>query len=508
MTSVDPRPIIDQIPQGDLIHQESLSVLPLIHDLCNELAIENIAYCHWKSNDVLERSASGDNDLDLLVSRTDITKFSEILYRLGFKGAKAPQEKKMPGVLDFFGYDGEVDKIIHVHAHYQLILGHDMTKNYRLPIEKPYLESAVQSDLFKIPALEFEYIVFVIRMTIKHSTWDTILGRQGKLKPAERRELAFLTTRINQERVYELLNRFLPYIDDDLFNNCVQALQPTGSPWTRIKTGHQLQIRLQVYARRSLFADTFLKLWRRVIYVIRRRVYNSSSKYQLNSGGAMIAIVGGDGAGKSTAVAGLHSWLSNNFQTTIVHMGKPAWSSTTITIRGILKIGKLLGLFQWGPFNETQNQKSLVSPEYPWLLREVCRARDRYWTYRRAQRYAVNGGLVILDRYPLPQIKIMDGPQAERFIKPHQDNRLTKGLVELEGRYYRQIVLPELIIVLRLNPEIAVHRKTDEDANTVRERSTEIWEIDWMNSGAFIIEASKTKTEVLNELKVLIWSQL
>ena len=173
-----------------------------------------------------------------------------------------------------------------------------------------------------------------------------------------------------------------------------------------------------------------------------------------------------------------------------------------------MKIGKLLGLFQWGPFNETQNQKSLVSPEYPWLLREVCRARDRYWTYRRVQRYAVNGGLVILDRYPLPQIKIMDGPQAERFIKPHQDNRLTKGLVELEGRYYRQIVLPELIIVLRLNPEIAVQRKTDEDANTVRERSTEIWEIDWMNSGAFIIEASKTKTEVLNELKVLIWSQL
>jgi thymidylate kinase len=89
-----------------------------------------------------------------------------------------------------------------------------------------------------------------------------------------------------------------------------------------------------------------------------------------------------------------------------------------------------------------------------------------------------------------------------------QANRLAKGLVVLEGRYYNQIVLPELINVLRLNPEIAVQRKTDEDANTVRERSTEIWEIDWEQTDAHIIDASKPKEEVLIELKSLIWSQL
>lgn len=508
MTSVDSQPIIEQVSKENLIHSESVLVLPLIQELCNELTIENIAYCHWKSNDVLDRSASGENDLDLLVSRADITRFSEILYRLGFKSAKTPPENQMPGVSDFFGYDKEAERFTHVHAHYQLIVGHDMTKNYRLPIEKAYLESAVQSDLFNIPMLEFEYIVFIIRMTLKHSTWDTILGRQGKLKTAERRELAFLTARINQERVKKILYRFLPYIEEDLFNDCVHAIQRNSSTWTRIKTGHQLQIRLQVYARRSLLTDTFLKLWRRVVFIIRWRVYKSSSKYQLESGGAMIAIVGGDGAGKSTAVAGLHSWLSEYFLTTKVHMGKPAWSWTTITIRGILKIGKLLGLYPWGSYLEKQNQRSIVSPEYPWLLREVCRARDRYWTYRRAKRFAVNGGLVILDRYPLPQIKIMDGPQAERFLKPHQTNPLAKSLEELEERYYNQIVLPESIFVLRVNPEIAVQRKTDEDANMVRERSTEIWESDWEQTDVHVIDASKSKEEVLSKIKFSIWSEL
>ena len=416
MTSVDSPPEIYQVAQEDLLHQESLSVLPLIQELCKILAQEKIAYCHWKSNNALDRSASGDNDLDLLVSRADVSRFTELLYRLGFKGAKAPAVKQMPGVLDYYGYVSEVDKFVHVHAHYQLILGHDMTKNYRLPIERPYLESAVQGDLFKVPEHEFEFIVFVLRMVLKHSTWDAILGRQGTLKIAEREELAYLQARINLDRVYDILKQHLPYINGELFDRCKQTLLPACSIWTRIKTSQELQTKLQAHARRPLLIDTFLKLWRRAVQAIHRRVFRFTPKKHLESGGARIAIVGGDGAGKSTAVDALYAWLAKDFDTIKVHMGKPAWSWTTVTIRGILKIGNLLGLYPWEPFNETYTQKSLVSPGYPWLLREVCRARDRYWTYRRAQRFAVNGGLVILDRYPLPQIQLMDGPRTERFI--------------------------------------------------------------------------------------------
>ncbi len=86
------------------------STLDLIHRLCQEaLEAERISYCHWKSNNALDRSASGDNDLDLLVSRADIPRFTGILYRLGFKQAKAPAEKQMPGVLDYYGFDVAAD---------------------------------------------------------------------------------------------------------------------------------------------------------------------------------------------------------------------------------------------------------------------------------------------------------------------------------------------------------------------------------------------------------------
>jgi hypothetical protein len=197
-TSVDARPGIDQLPRDDAPPLTRAAELPLIQKLCEALARENIAYCHWKSNNAIERSASGKNDLDLLVSRADGPRFTELLYRLGFKQAQAPTEKQMLGVVNYFGYDVEADSLIHVHAHYQLILGHDTTKNYRLPIESSYLESAVQGSLFQVPATEYEFVVFVIRMTLKHSTWDAILGRDGKLRTAERQELEYLQARITR----------------------------------------------------------------------------------------------------------------------------------------------------------------------------------------------------------------------------------------------------------------------------------------------------------------------
>jgi hypothetical protein len=520
--SVDTRAGPDQALPEALLPAERFPVLPLVQQLCHALAIGGFAYCHWKSNDQLERSASGDNDLDLLISRADGPRFSELLSRLGFRLAVAPAEKRLPGVLDYFGYDREADRFIHVHAHYQLFLGHDMAKNYRLHIERPYLASSTQGELFRVPAPDFEYIVFVIRMVLKHATWDANLGRQGSLNAAERRELAYLRERTERARVDELLKRHLPHVGAELFQDCVAALHPSCSVWTRMATGQRLQNSLWASARRPAWQATLLKLWRRVAMAIRRRVYRRAPKYRLASGGALIALIGGDGAGKSTAVNGLYDWLSRYFDTTRVHMGRPAWSVTTTAVRGMVKVGQLLGLYPAeASMRVTLEQKSLVSPGYPWLLREVCRARDRCWTYAHARRFAARGGLALLDRYPLSRIQIMDGqqtglfieqlmegPRGQQFLAPRPASRLASMLVEMEERYYRQIVRPELLIVLRVDPEIAVQRRASEDATLVRERTATIWDLVWDEANAHVIDAGKSKEAVLAELKDLIWSEL
>lgn len=203
-------------------------------------------------------------------------------------------------------------------------------------------------------------------------------------------------------------------------------------------------------------------------------------------------------------------------------MGRPAWSWPTIIIRSSLKIGQIIGLYPLErSFDETLEQKSLVSPGYPYLIREVCRARDRYWTYIKARQFASEGKLVILDRFPLPQIQLMDGaqtrdfihrlnsgPRSNLFLTPRPNSWLARILVRMEENYYSQIVLPEVLAVLKLNPTVAVQRKTTEDPLSVEKRSTEIWQLNWENTEAYVVDASKSKEAVVAELKTLIWSRL
>ena len=102
---------------------------------------------------MLHLSASGVNDLDLLVDRRDLPRFLAALSALGFKQAR-PQRRgrQVPGVVHFYGLDLPTGKLVHVDAQAQLVLGDDTTKNVRLPLERAYLASCTPGPLFPVPA--------------------------------------------------------------------------------------------------------------------------------------------------------------------------------------------------------------------------------------------------------------------------------------------------------------------------------------------------------------------
>lgn len=479
--------------------------LELIVKLCNALTAQRIDYCHWKSNSFLHRSASGDNDLDLLINRTHAQRFEEILASLGFKETFLPQSEALPDVRDFYGWDEKSGRLVHVHAHFQLVLGSDLSKNYRLPLEQVYLESSVQRGLFRVPSPEFELVVLVIRMVLKHSTWDAILMRHGQLSKTERRELEDLSTEENLSQVETVLG-YLPGLSRDLFDLCLGSLQPGCSYWTRVKAGEKLQKALRTCARRPHGFDVLLKFSRRISQPLQRRVFGIAPKNRFANGGLLVAIVGGDGAGKTTVVDGLSHWFSGKFEVKKLHMGKPAWSWTTIVLRGILKVGTVLHLY---PFEGDVYEQASQPHGIPWFIRTVCAARDRYLTYLQARRLSSNGTLVLCDRYSLMGFMNMDGPLCETALANLQKkSKLLKFLTEKEKFYYQQIQLSDLLIVLKLDPEIAVQRKTEETEASVRARSSEVWGLDWEKVSGFSVDASRSREEALSQVKALVWEHL
>jgi thymidylate kinase len=479
------------------------STLPLVRELTAALEAESVSYCHWKSNAFLDRSRSGENDLDLLVRRSDLDAFSGVLHGLGFKQATNPS-RSVPATEDYYGYERASGRLVHVHAHYQLIVGDDLTKNYRIPIEAAFLDLTLRDREFRIPIAELELILLVIRLTLKHSTWDAVLARRAKVPVSAREELAFLRGRTDERAMGALLKEHLPFVEQEAFDAAMASLDSSAT--ARVRASRRLIAQLAVCARRSRAADVRSKFWRRAVATVRARLPLAAPRKRLAGGGAIIALVGADGAGKSTCVDGLSSWLAKDFAVAKVHLGRPPRSGLTLVIDPLLKLVLGFALLRRRASRRASVDSALRSRAL--ALYAVATARDRYLAYRRARRLSGNGTLVICDRFPLPQLALMDAPQVPRITRANGRSWLDRSLASREQRYYRALTPPDVLVVLRVDPEIAVTRKPDELPEFVRSRWREIWEVDWPTVPAHIVDASRSISEVLSEVKALVWSEL
>ncbi len=472
----------------------------LVVELGEALERRGVMYCcQWKGSWKKRRWMAGEGDIDLLVERATEPQFTAVLEELGFHRASPPVEARVAGMESCFGLDRVTGRLIHVHVHYQLLTGGFWTTIYRLPFERAVLDSTIARSVFRTPAPEFELLVFAVRMVQRYRLRDVLRGQPGWLKSIQG-ELDALLKEAELHRLGDVLAQHLPTMDLAFVDECLASLRPGYSPWSRLVLRRELHDRLRAHARRAPLGR---RLWRvvRSILTLGGRLGGGSMKKRLAHGGTVIALVGGDGAGKSTCVQELARWLGSDLDVMTAHLGRPPRSWLTLAVGALLRIRRRI-------VGEPGGDDPTAFPGYLYCLRDLCTARDRYLLYLKARRFALAGGLALCERYPVPQNYELAGPRLDPFAPRLSRNALGRLMLAAERRYYQHILAPDILIVLRVDPELAVQRKTTEPADYVRQRNRVVRDVDWSGSGAQFVEAGRPLAEVVEDLKALIWAEL
>jgi thymidylate kinase len=390
-------------------------------------------------------------------------------------------------VAHFYGLDARRGELIHIHAYQRLAIGAPWRTHYRIPLERELLASAELRDdtYFKTAAPELELVVLVLRLVLRHETRDLARREPPRWLDGALTELDRLEERATPEAVAHALSKQLPEVPLRLFERCRATLLPGCPAWRRVSVRAQLARALAAHASRPPVFAFAERLWRRV------RPRGQS----LAGGGAVVALVGGDGSGKSTCADALTAWLDPAVATLHLHLGRPPRSLATLLVGGALKVARITGL----PARIRDHLD---------VLRTVCTCRDRQRLYRRAFRFAADGGIAICERYPVRESWALSGPSEVQGHALAAQSRFATALRRWERKMYEGMARPDLLFLLRLDPDTAVSRKPSEPADYVRERARLTAATDWSLSGALIVDASQPLPQVVATLKAEIWKSL
>jgi hypothetical protein len=493
--------------------------LPRVVDLFQSLTEQRIGYCHWKSNWHLERSLRGLADLDLLVERGDSSRFRELLCQHDFKLALSPPLKQYPAMEDYLGYDRESGLLVHLHVHYQLILGERSVKNYRLPLEQSFLESNHTHAGVHIPSPELETIVLTIRALLKYRARQflksILSARSGRMPAYILNEFEYLLDQTTVESISRVLESQVGLVSSDVVLESLSAIRARPqSGYALYRSRGNLKRELAPYRRYS--RRQALTRYVRAEWASRRRLpfeRSTPRKKTMVEGGMRLAVIGADGAGKSTVVTELSKWLSWRLTVHTYYMGSKQPSSLT----KLAGVGSRIFGYPYRASRALLGEENAVSrllqvpQRLSQSLHRIGIARDRYRRYVAGQRNASQGALVVYDRYPLEAVRIadrsMDGPQIASMHR-NRMGAVTTALSRVEQNIYRRIRPPDHVFVLQVSPDVSVQRKPDHKPEVLAIKAQAL--NDMGRDGLCITEvnADQSLNQVMLEIKSHVWELL
>ena len=497
--------------------------LPVVRTLLDSLHTEAIQYCHWKSNEHLGPAVAGITDLDVLVARKDAVALARVLAEEGFKRFRTGPARSYPAIEDYLGFDRDTGRLVHLHVHYQLVLGAKYIKGHRLPWERHVLDTRAfdaEHGVY-IAAPEVELLLLAIRSMLKLRFRDVLKGGRSALDAGARREWSWLAERVQPVRVMTIADQLLG-------PGAAAALAPilVPSPPTRRQLaacGRALRKTVESYGTWSP-TEARLRRWQRELAVIFARVRRRwlggavETRRTLVAGGALMAFIGADGAGKSTMTEAVATWLGWKVAVAAEYGGSGAGSAS----RPRLILQKLSGMLRRGArprgsapsADEARVERAVSIPASPLALAKQVAwsfllTRERRARIARAQRARNLGQLVLWDRFPQSQFPgLNDGPrlsgQEHRSDIVRAAARYEASAFELAERCH-----PDVVVKLIVPFETARSRKPDTPTHQLRKKLEIVSALRYPPAArVFEVDASRPLETVLLDVKRIVWDNL
>lgn len=482
-------------------------MLLVLENIFKKLNDESIRYIHWKSNEHLEAALNGDTDLDIMVHQDDYKRFIQIIQENGFSLYQSVGEQSYISISDYLLLDSESQKILHIHLHKGLMIGRKFYKEYLIPIEECYYNEAIFDSNYPVkimnPAQEF--VTLWLRYALKTTVLKYTLKRFSISKDFLR-ESQWLEQKIDKESLSNVIKDFDLDIEGELLDTFNEFISSNKSTCSTIRLIKKIRKMLKKHKTEHFTGLKYIYVRLKMIfrYILQCKLYMPVPYRRVNpNGGEIIALVGSDGAGKSTVLDSLETSLKKKIDVYHQYLGSGDGRSSLLRapmqfIKNILKTSKKTSSGEKSTEKNVTSFKELSPAKVIWALVLAFEKKNKL---KRVWKAKARGMIVICDRYPQREVVgINDGPLLFSWI--NSKKKIKRSLAEWEMQVYKlaESYKPDILIKLIVEPEIAIMRKPHEDLNNIKQKTEIIKKINIPAKKIVVIDANKPLERVLENV--------
>jgi thymidylate kinase len=424
-----------------------------VTDFLNLLDNSGISYVSWKNNHEIDKSLSGDSDLDIYIPIEFKESFINIAIQNSWIIVVNPIAK-FPYIEHFY-LISDNGKVYHLHVYFKVITGESWIKEFELPIGSCLIDDRCKHDKYGIYVLsgKSQAYLFAIRHLLKCGSISSRILYNKEIK-SYKSEWVLCNYDAGKFQKYGAIS-LEGFIDssgllDDFrmssyFNSFMFRIKLT--PYLRLNYGT-----LPVYRLISFFSRLFNKFF-------------FKKKKMIEGKGMVIAISGVDGSGKSSMVDSIDTCLSKFLTIKRLSLGKPQGK----LIEFVRKFFSSKKTETNSPSKENSFHDTGLFKGASLLILAVL----RFFESWKSQYYINKGYVVLVDRWPTRECGKMDGPKV---YAGSASNILVKLFSKFEKVIYSAIPKADVCIFLEVSVDTAIKRNSmrikdgKETESEIRER--------------------------------------